>query len=620
MRNAETILAVIQERGKRGLPLERVYRLLFNRNLYLAAYGKIYRNDGATTPGSTRETVDGMSQAKIEAIIEALRLERYRWTPVRRTYIPKTDGKQRPLGIPTWSDKLLQEAIRMILEAYFEPQFSDHSHGFRADRGCHTALREIKETWLGTVWFIEGDISGCFDNIDHEVLLSILAERIHDGRFLRLIANLLKAGYLEEWKFNVTLSGTPQGGIVSPILANIYLDRLDKYVETTLLPAHNRGTRRKPHPEYHRMGNRMRYLANTGRATEAKALRRKVQSMPSVATVDPGYRRLRYARYADDFLLGFTGPRAEAEAIKRQLQAFLRDMLKLELSETKTLITHARTKSARFLGYEVVVLQANQQRDVRGKRTINGQIGLKVPVDVVKAKCRAYMRHGKPIHRRERTHDTAFSIVEQYQTEYRGLVQYYQMAFNLHRLDRLRWVMEQSLTKTLAAKWRITVQKVFDRLQTTIGTPDGSHKVLQVVIERGEGKKPLVAQWGAISLKHRTDAVLNDQPLKVRNRRTELLERLLADGCELCGSRIDVQVHHIRRLSDLRRKGRAEKPEWVKQMAARHRKTLVVCHRCHTDIHAGRLTGTTRKQDTGEPDEAKVSRPVRRGADGKVPT
>lgn len=600
MREAETILAVIRERGRRELPLERAYRLLFNRDLYLAAYGKIYRNDGALTPGSTAETVDGMSQAKIDAIIEALRFERYRWTPVRRTYIPKPNGKKRPLGIPTWSDKLLQEVIRLILDAYYEPQFSDHSHGFRPIRGCHSALREIKETWLGTVWFIEGDISGCFDNIDHGVLVSILAEKIHDGRFLRLIANLLGAGYLENWKYGATLSGTPQGGIVSPVLANIYLDRLDQYVEQTLLPANNRGARRKQNLLYTRTAQKSRYLAKTGRHAEAKALRREVQAMPSIDPVDPDYRRLRYVRYADDFLLGFTGPKAEAEEIKHRLREFLRDQLKLELSETKTLITHARTDAARFLGYEIAVLHANEQRDERGKRTINGQIGLKVPSDVIKAKCQAHLRRGKPIHRPECLHDSAFSIVETYQTAYRGLVQYYQLAFNLHRLDRLRWVMEQSLTKTLAAKWRTTVQQVFDRLQTTIATPNGTRKVLQVVVERGDGKRPLVAQWGGISLRHRTDAVLDDQTSPVWNRRTELLERLLANECELCGSRVRVQVHHIRRLADLRRKDRAEKPEWVKVMIARQRKTLVVCHTCHQAIHAGRLNRHTNTQRLSE--------------------
>jgi group II intron reverse transcriptase/maturase len=317
MRNAEMILGVIRERGRQGLPLERVYRLLFNRDLYLHAYGRRYRNHGALTRGSTPETVDGMSLAKIAATIEAVRFERYRWTPVRRTYIPKTNGKVRPLGIPTWSDKLLQEVIRMILEAYYEPQFSDHSHGFRPNRGCHTALREVTDGWSGTTWFIEGDISGCFDQLDHEILLAILAEKIHDGRFLRLISELLRAGYLENWKFNRTLSGTPQGGIASPVLANIYLDRLDKFVESTLLPEYNRGTERQKIPTYNRMNARHQRLLTAGRHKEASRLRKQIQAMPSRDPQDPEYRRLRYIRYADDWLLGFCGPRSEARRSRR---------------------------------------------------------------------------------------------------------------------------------------------------------------------------------------------------------------------------------------------------------------------------------------------------------------
>src|SRR5262245_8469230 len=198
MRNADTVLGIIRERGSRGLPLERVYRLLFNRELFLTAYGRIAKNAGAMTPGATDETADGMSLAKIDAIVEALRLERYRWTPARRVYIPNATGKQRPLGLPTWSDKLVQEVVRLILDAYYEPQFSAHSHGFRPQRGCHTALKEVYINWQGTTWFIEGDISQCFDSLDHEVLLATLAEKIHDGRFLRLIGELLKAGYLED--------------------------------------------------------------------------------------------------------------------------------------------------------------------------------------------------------------------------------------------------------------------------------------------------------------------------------------------------------------------------------------------------------------------------------------
>ena len=249
-----------------------MYRQLYNPDLYLLAYGRIYQNAGAMTAGTTPETVDAMSQAKIHAIIEAVRFERYRWTPVRRVDIPKKNGKTRPLGIPTWSDKLLQEVIRSILEAYYEPQFSDHSHGFRPGRGCHSALAHIQKGWTGTKWFIEGDIQRCFDSIDHQVLLAILREKIHDNRFLRLVAGLLRAGYCQQRKYYPTLSGSPQGGIVSPLLANIYLDRLDRFVESALLVEHTRVARRRS-TAYENV-RKLRWIRiKQGRTEEAEQLR-----------------------------------------------------------------------------------------------------------------------------------------------------------------------------------------------------------------------------------------------------------------------------------------------------------------------------------------------------------
>src|SRR6266536_3019885 len=248
MQSAETVLGVIRERGRRGLPLERLYRQLFNPQLFLMAYGRIYSNKGSMTPGVGRETADGMSLAKIDGIIGALRAESYRWSPARRVYIPKKNGKKRPLGMPTWSDKVVAEVVRMLLDAYYDVRFSDRSHGFRLGRGCHTALREVVEVWKGTRWFIEGDISDCFSSFDHNVMLSTLAVKIHDGRFLQLIDRMLKAGYLEDWRWNATLSGCPQGGIASPVLSNIYLDRFDQFVEQQLIPEHHRGKRRRAHP------------------------------------------------------------------------------------------------------------------------------------------------------------------------------------------------------------------------------------------------------------------------------------------------------------------------------------------------------------------------------------
>ncbi|MGA9691448.1 MAG: reverse transcriptase/maturase family protein, partial [Pseudonocardiaceae bacterium] len=231
MQNAEAVLGVLRERGRRGLPCEELYRQLFNPQLYLLAYGRIYSNQGAMTPGVTEETADGMSLGKIERIIDAMRHERYRFAPVRRIYIPKRNGKLRPVGLPTWSDKLVGEVVRLLLEAYYEPQFSRHSHGFRPRRGCHTALREVADLWTGTTWFIEGDISDCFGSLDHDTMIKILSESIHDNRFLRLVRTMLEAGYLEDWTWGATLSGAPQGGVVSPLLSNIYLHKLDEFVE-----------------------------------------------------------------------------------------------------------------------------------------------------------------------------------------------------------------------------------------------------------------------------------------------------------------------------------------------------------------------------------------------------
>jgi group II intron reverse transcriptase/maturase len=589
MQNADTKLAIIGDRGRRGLPLEDVYRQLYCQDLYLRAYGRLYRNEGAMTRGATEETVDGMSQEKILDIIEKLRYERYRWTPVRRAYIEKKGStKMRPLGIPSWSDKLLQEVMRSVLEAYYEPQFSTTSHGFRHGRGCHTALKDVYYAWTGMKWFIEGDIKGCFDNIDHSILLSILQEKIHDNRFLILMENLLQAGYLEQWRYRPTLSGTPQGGIISPLLANIYMDRFDKFVEQTLIPRFNRKEYRKANPEYDRLIRKIAGLRNKGADWETlEPLMNEFRALSSRDQFDPDYRRLRYIRYADDFLLGFIGPRDEAEEIKVALQDFLRDHLKLELSVEKTLITHAGTEMARFLGYDIRIHWD------RGSKKSRGHPRLRVPIQKLEDKIAKYTRDGMPVARVELIHNSDFTIVELYGSEFRGFAQYYAFAENRFWLARLQWVMRQSLLKTLARKHQSTMAKMHRRYQAEIDHRGQGLRCIEVRVER-PGKKPLVARFGGISLAPDPFGIIEDR-LADQDRfvsRNELITRFLADECELCGSTIDVQGHHVRKLADLNVKGRRERPEWMKIMASRRRKTLFVCKSCHVAIHAGRPTRT----------------------------
>jgi group II intron reverse transcriptase/maturase len=534
------------------------------------------------------ETVDGMSGEKIASIIEAIRYERWKWPPARRIYIDKPKGGKRPLGIPDWSAKMVQEVIRSILEAYYEPQFSRHSHGFRPKRGCHTALAEIQKVWMGSKWFIEGDIKGCFDNINHSILLNILRENIQDNRFLRLIEEALKAGYCEEWQYHPSLSGSPQGGIVSPILSNIYMDRLDRYVEETLIPEYTRGERRKENPAYMRLRTESSQARQHGSIERSEALRKEMRKLPSRETDDPNYRRLRYIRYADDFLLGLAGPMAEAQEIKERIAAFLETELKLTLSAEKTLITHAATGRARFLGYDIGTMNAQTHLDRRKQRSVMGKIGFYIPEGVIEAKRKRYMRDGKAVHRPEYLNDSDYDIIVRYQGEYRGLVNYYAIAQNLAQLGYGRWTMETSLLKTLANKHRSSVAIETKRLQGTTKTSHGPRKCLKLTIPR-EGKKPLVAIFGGLTLKRLQTPAIKDQVLtNYVSWKSEIVERLLNDTCEVCGAKEAVQMHHVRKLRDLNKHGKREMPLWMKVMISRQRKSIPLCKRCHDDVHHNR--------------------------------
>ena len=584
MQKIETVLNVIQSRGKQGKTLERLYRQLFNEELYKKAYAEIYANKGAITKGSSKDTLDGMSHERIAKIIQKVKTATYRWKPVRRTYIPKEDGRKRPLGIPSGDDKLLQAAMKILLEAYYEPQFSKRSHGFRPGRGCHTALKQIRESHRDTSWFIEGDIKGCFDNIDHETLLGIMEEKINDQRFIRLVKYLMKAGYMENWKWYGTYSGTPQGGIISPLLTNVYLDTFDKWVEEELLPYYNHGSLkekgRKRNPEYRQYEYKRRLAKEKG---EIEAFKRYGQLMKKVPSIidDDSYRKLEYIRYADDFLLSFAGPKREAEEIRERISEFLEGELNLELSIEKTLITHAREEKARFLGYDLCVMQSNE------RRTANGTIWLGIPREVRQKAKKKYTKNGKTVHRPELLLNSDYDIVARFQSEYRGLVQYYQMAHNVHRLNEVNWVTRTSLLKTLAGKHKTSVNKIVKKHKSTRTVNGRMYKVFEASAKR-EGKRPLVTHYGAVPLERKPDASITDKIITIGTNRSELLQRLSNDECEMCGKKGKVEVHHVRKLKDVNKPGRKQKPLWVHRMAAIRRKTLMVCNDCHKAITAGK--------------------------------
>jgi hypothetical protein len=424
--------------------------------------------------------------------------------------------------------------------------------------------------------------------------LDIIRRDIYDGRLLTLIRNLLKAGYMEGRRYRDTTSGTPQGGIISPLLANIYLNELDRFVEDVLIREYTKGKKRMDNPEYIRLYSRLRYVRKRGDLAEARHIAAALRKLMAGSPVDPEFRRLRYCRYADDFLLGFIGPKNEAEEIRSQLGAFLSEKLKLTLSAEKTLITHASDDKAKFLGYEVCMTRCEDLIADNGKRATNGNITLLMPHSVVQKYRERYCKKGKPIHRKELFVDTDYTILQRYQAVLRGLYNYYCMANNVSdRMARVWRILEVSLAKTLASKLGLTVSKIFRQYRVPNATP----RTMRVIVERG-GKEPLVALFGGIRLKRipngmdAADFDYEEQWFKPGYDHAEVVQRMLAGRCELCGQTEGlIEVHHVRKLSDIDRAGRQPKATWEKIMIARKRKTLVVCKRCHDDITYGRYDG-----------------------------
>ena len=572
----------------------KLYRYLLRPDIYFVAYKNLYANNGAATKGVNEDTADGFSEDKIDSIIKALADETYQPMPVRRTYIQKKNNRKklRPLGIPTFTDKLVQEVLRIILEAVYEPIFLDVSHGFRPKRSCHTALKQLRREFNGTRWFVEGDIKGCFDNINHAVLVGLLSNKIKDARITKLIYKFLKAGYLENWQYHKTYSGTPQGGIISPLLANIYLHELDKFVMNLKSEFDTPGVGQIT-PEYRELHNEIKRLSHrltkvTGEEREMalaeyKPKRQKLMTIPCTAQTD---KKLKYVRYADDFLIAVKGNREDCQWIKSKLAEFIGDTLKMELSEDKTLITHS-SKCARFLGYDVRVRRSGKiKRGGPGHvkmRTLNGGVELLVPLNdkirqFVFTKGVAIQKEDGsmfPVHRKYLVGLTDLEIVSVYNAELRGICNYYGMASNFCKLHYFSYLMEYSCLKTLASKHKTSLSKIIDKFN------DGTGKWGVPYETKLGSKRRYFANYADCKGKGSATDYISNAAIVYGYAVNTLENRLKAKVCELCGTTESdhYEVHHINKLKNLKGKER-----WEIAMIAKHRKTLVVCRDCHRSI------------------------------------
>lgn len=604
MRDSEKVLVELSKQAQnKEYQFERIYRIVCNPNMYIKAYSNIYANKGSTTCGTDSETADGFNETKINRTIETLKDESYQANPVRRVYIPKSNGKTRPLGIPNFSDRLLQEVCRMILEAIYEPIFSEHSHGFRPNRSCHTALTEIKNTFKGVNWFIEGDISKCFDSIDHQTLINILRKRIKDERFIRLMWKFLKAGYIENWQYSNTYSGTPQGGIISPILANIYMNELDTYIMNDLkvgFIANNEGTliqNKVLNPVYrnleYKMNKLKKQIDECTDEVERQYLIAEHKRTRKLRNKEPyklglgEYKNLQYVRYADDFIIGILGSKEDCQNIKCNLSNYLTKALKLELSSKKTLITHSRDK-ARFLNYEVQIRQNDTFfEDKNGRKLRMGNLGIAlfmpqdIMIDYINKKKIVDDINEKQWRGKARPYLQVLSdleIVTHYNAEIHGLYNYYVMAENVSsRMDMIYHLMEYSCLKTLAGKHKSSVAKIITKYKV------GKDWGIKYDTKKEKDKIRFFYKDG---FKMNKSPNKNAKVDKVANTaiyagRTELERRISAKKCELCGKEnVPFNIHHIHKVKDL--KG---KETWERVMIEKQRKTLVLCYECHKKIH-----------------------------------
>ena len=540
-----------------------IYSLFYQSEFYIIAYNNIKSNDGAETTGSDGTSLHGFSQTWIDNIIDSMRDESYQPNPSRTTYIPKQDGsgKMRKLAFPNGIDKLIQECVRIVLDCIYEPTFSNLSHGYRPNRSIHSAVAQV-ETWRSATWFIEGDISACFDEVDHRALESILRERINDERFIRLINKLLKAGYFNtDLEFHNSKAGVNQGSICSPILANIYLDKFDRFMED-IINRDTLGAYRKQNPKYAKVHHQLKKAKTSGDVIAINSLTKELKSISSIDLMDSNFRRVRYVRYADDFLVGIIGDKAFAKQIKQEIADFLKTKLKLRLSDNKTKITNARHDKAKFLGFRIT------------KDKIYSSI--KVLIDIDEIIRRLHLRgfcnkQGYPIGVTKVFNKPIHEIIKHGNNVLRGLLVNNQGCHNFWQAARIQYIVQFAIAKTIARKYRISMKEVFKiygkQLSVQYLNPKGQPNEISLALFRSFSRnKDFFKNW-IIKLKEHVVITYDTRnPLK--------------KPCYVCDSSQNRKMFHRRKKSLIKQ----PIPLIVTVMLKINRRQICLCDSCFSQV------------------------------------
>lgn len=579
-----------------------IFRCLNKEELWVIAYENIKSNKGALTKGSNNETLDGTSMERLERLKNKVYSEQYKFNEVKLVYIPRPDGRKRPLGLPTANDKIVQEVIRIILEAIYEPTFSNCSFGFRKGYGCHDALEYVERKFRWVDYVIEGDIQRAYPTINHNRLVNILEKRIEDPRFIRLIRKLLKCGVLDNQQIIRSDTGVPQGSIVSPILANIYYHELDEFVEELKIryetPANEINNLKSP--EYKKLEHEISKIHKQMQHCEKHSqeyndLKKHLKAIRSKRSETDSLRdkkiRIEYVRYADDWMVGISGDKNLAIKIKDKIDEFLKDKLLQELHPTKTKITDIRVGNAEFLGYEIFLPRHRPLAVYKGKgaRTIRrGQRELRFDVPVAKVTNR-YVERGylkklktkvRPISRANYTVLEDHVIVSHYRSVWQGIEQYYSGCTNLGRLQYIHYLLHMSCAMTLGHRHRLSVTKVFKKYKKEL--------CVKIPAKEGEDKFinfPYRTNWSKDNRKWSRGLKV---PFPSDYYKNTVSRSSIGLPCAICNSeRQPIEMHHVKhvRKNGYRYKG------FHQQMALLNRKQIPLCKSCHQRVHAGLYDG-----------------------------